>query len=255
MKKTTLITLLAIGSFSIVNYGALAAIPAGAAGASAAFNRAEMAAQLPPDLSVPAVLPPGIQDPSLLEAWIHVNEQQADIQLWQGATVSGHGLAQYLLEQTIPVVWDEENVCGSSSCSVLHCAAEVCTYDDDQPGADPIYVASSERGDMQGLITILAHETFHRTQPFGLVHSTRFEEYWAFFIGARLSRSDWPDFGANDPLDPNHLALWFVQTGMSSYLEYPEYPAAVAAMVYSEPYGGDPYSGIPAEAFGASQSR
>ncbi len=252
MKKITAITLLSIAAFSIVNNRSFSPAPAGEASGATAFNRPESAARLPPDLIVPPVLPHTIHDPLLLETWVRVYAQQEPIQLWEGVTVSGRGLAQYLLDHAIPVEWDTDHVCGNGSCSRLSCAAEHCTYADGKSGVTPIYVTPIERGDMPGLMNTLAHEIFHRTQPFGPVRSTRYEEFWAFVVGARISKSDWPSFGAYDPLDPNQLNLWFRENRLEYYFQYQEYPATIASRMYRGAYGGDPYSGIPTQAYGTS---
>jgi hypothetical protein len=280
MKKTTLITLLSLAAFSIVDQRIASAITARAAPEPAALNRPVIVARLPAGLIVPAVLPAGVQDPMLLEAWIRVYQQQDPIHLWGNVTVSGRGLALYMLEHSIPLVWDTGNVCGNGSCSVLSCAEDRCTYDDGKPapqGGDPaqhlsglgvpaphggevpsvapIYVALLKQGDMPSLISTLAHEIFHRTQPFGPVRSTRFEEYWAFLIGARVSKSAWPTFGAFDPLNPEQLNLWLQLNGLAYYFQYPEYPAGVASRVSPVSSAGDPYEGLPPQTVGSPATR
>ena len=279
MKKTTLITLLSIAAFSIVENRSFAAITAGAASQPAASNRSAIVARLPAGLIVPAVLPAGVQDPMLLEAWIRLYQQQDPIHLWGDVTVSGRDLALYMLEHAIPLVWDTRNVCGNGSCSVLSCAEDRCTYDAGKPapqggegptpqggevptpqgaevpGVEPIYVALVKQSDMPSLISTLAHEIFHRTQPFGPVRGTRFEEFWAFWIGARVSKSAWPSFGAFDPLDPQHLNLWLRLNGLGYYFQYPEYPAAVASQVHQTTASGDPHEGLPPQMFGTPETR
>ena len=272
MKKTTLITLLSIAAFSIVENRSLAANPAGAASQPAASSRSAIVARLPAGLIVPAILPAGVQDPMLLEAWIRLYQQQDPIHLWGDVTVSGRGLALYMLEHAIPLVWDTGNVCGNGSCSVLSCAESRCTYDDGKPapqggdpaqhlsglgvpGVAPIYVALVEQGDMPSLVSTLAHEIFHRTQPFGPVRGTRFEEFWAFLVGARVSKSAWPTFGAFDPLIPEQLNLWLRLNGLAYYFQYPEYPAAVASQVHQTTASGDPHEGLPPQMFGTPETR
>jgi hypothetical protein len=255
MKKTTLITLLTIAAFSTANNGAFAVQTSRAAAETVPAHLAVMMAGLPAGLVVPAVLPAGVQDSELLEAWIRVDQQQDAIQLWGDVTVSGRGLAQYLLEHGIPVEWDTGNVCRNGSCSVLACAKNDCTYDDGKPSVAPIYVAPVEHGDMPSLISTLAHEIFHRTQPFGPVRDTRYEEYWAFLVGARVSKSVWPSFGAFDPLDPEHLNLWLQLNGLDYYFQIPEYPAAAASRVHQPPASGDPHEGLPPQMFGTPATR
>lgn len=213
MKKTISNSLMSLTVIGIVFYGVFFVKPAGR--------------------DAGAVAGPNIQDAVLLEAWTHLDQHHAPIQLWDGGTLTGHDLAQYLLEQAIPVVWDTEHVCKGGACSRLHCADETCTYDDGKPGVDPIYVSLTEAQDMQNLVATLAHETFHRTQPFGAVPSTRFEEYWAFLIGAQISGAAWPTFDGYDPLISGYLTLWIRDHNLPGYYKLQDYPAAVASLVES----------------------
>ena len=230
MKKTMSISLMSIVALGIVSYGAFFVKTAGAS------------------------TEPNIQDPMLMEAWTRLYNHHDPIQLWDGSTLTGRDLAQYLMEQAIPVVWDTGHVCGDGSCSVLHCLGDTCTYEDGQAGVDPIYIYPTKTADMPSLVATLAHEIFHRTQPFGAVHATRFEEYWAFLIAARISNAVWPTFGIYDPLDPGHLNLWIKENGLDPYFELQEYPATVVPMTQSAYIGGDQFNGIPAAAFGISQN-
>lgn len=201
------------------------------------------------DQAIPSVLPTTIQDPMLMEAWIRLYNHQAPIQLWDGRTLTGRDLAQYLLSQAIPVVWDTDQVCGNGSCNLQYCTVDTCTHDDGKPGVEPIYIHLTKAADMQSLLGTLAHETFHRTQPFGAVWDTRFEEYWAFRIAANISGADWPNFGNYDPLDAGHLNLWIKENNLDPYFELQEYPATIVPLAQSAYVGGDPFDGIPAEAF------
>jgi hypothetical protein len=208
---------------------------------------------LPADLIVPSKLPANIEDPRLLEAWIRLYNYQDPIQLWNGGNITGRELAQFVLDQAIPVVWDTENVCQVGSCSVKHCLADTCTYEDGKPSAEPIYVYPNNATDMHSLITTLAHEAFHRTLPFGTVKDTRFEEYWAFRISVKITNEVGWVFGAYGPLDPDLLNLWFRENHQDYYFTLPEYPASVAPLVDIACSRGDPLAGIPLQAYGASQ--
>ena len=236
MKTTRLLILLTIASFLIVGNGAFPARPTGAADRLAAFNRSALLARLPPDMIVPPVLPLadlplGVQDPILLDAWIRVYQQQEPIQLWDSSTVTGRDLAQYLFDHNIPVVWDTGNVCSNSSCSIKHCHADGCVYDEGKPGVEPIYILPAYLTDPSGLVATLAHEIFHRTQPFGAVPTTRFEEYWAFVIAAHLSTTDALVFSGYDSLYPGDLTLWINENRIGAYLALPEYPASVIPLL------------------------
>src|SRR5215831_18223539 len=61
---------------------------------------------------------PAIQDPTLMEAWVRLHDRQDAIRLWDGSSLTGQNLADYLLDHGIPVAWDSGNVCGGGSCSV-----------------------------------------------------------------------------------------------------------------------------------------
>jgi len=230
MKKIMPIGLMSIVVLGIVSYGAFFVKTAGAS------------------------TEPNIQDPMLLEAWTRLYNHHDPVQLWDGSTLTGRDLAQYLMEQAIPVVWDTGHVCGNGSCSVHYCAEETCTYEDGKPGVDPILVYPTKAADMPSLVATLAHEIFHRTQPFGAVPATRFEEYWAFLIAAKISNAGWPKFGIYDPLDSGHLNLWIKENKLDPYFELPEYPATIVPQVQSAYMGSDQFNGIPAEAFGPSQT-
>ncbi len=211
---------------------------------------------LPADVVVPAKLPTGIHDADLMEAWLRLYAHQDPIRLWDGASLTGRSLAEYLGDHDIPVVWDTDQVCGGGSCSLKTCAAgqDVCSYDNGQPGVAPIYVRAGERGDMAAVMDTLAHEIFHRTQPFGAVRDTRFEEYWAFRIEYHISPEAWLTFGAYDPLDPNHLNMWLRENRLDPYFQLPEYPASVAAQVVAPTqHTGGAYEGLPAAAMGNNQ--
>ena len=101
-------------------------------------------------------------------------------------------------------------MCGGSSCSRLYCAEGgaytsngVCAYDDGQPGIDPIYLNAGARDQKAGqtarMARELAHEAFHRLQPFGQVKITQFEEYWAFYLETQVVKASYPDFKGYDP--------------------------------------------------------
>jgi hypothetical protein len=234
MKKALLIALLTITTMGIVSLPALFVKTAEAFMGPAANNRAALA-NLPADLTVPDTLPANIQDPMLLEAWVRLYNHQEPIRLWDGSTLTGRQLALYALDHALPIVWDAGRVCSGGSCSVRYCDGAVCQFDDRlHPGVKPIYIAAIGQPDatsMQFLAGTLAHEIFHRTSPFGAVADTKFEEYWAFRIGAAIGKNAAPNFNGIDPLISGELFIWLLKNKMPFYYSLPEYPASVAALV------------------------
>jgi hypothetical protein len=203
---------------------------------------------LPPDLAVPPRLPAGLPDAMLLEAWVRLYNEVEPIQLWGDRAVNGRVLAQYLLDQAIPVVWDVGQVCHAGACSRMYCLDQVCTYADATPGVDPIYIHPVWRDDMPALVGLLAHEIFHRTQAFGRVGDTRFEEYWALFIQTQVSPTSWLRFGQFDPLVPGQLVLWYETNHLERYLQLESYPAGITPLGRVGAGVGAPLDSIPPEA-------
>ena len=234
MKKTLFVTLITLAAMLIVNQRDLFVKTAEAFIGPASRNAA--LAQLPAGLVVPADLPSGIQDPVLLEAWVRLYNHQEPMQLWDGRTVTGRQLAQYALDHNLPIVWDTARVCGGGDCSVRYFnKGGVYSFDNPlHPGVQPIYIApiADPRGaNMQFLVGTLAHEIFHRTAPFGAVSDTKFEEYWAFRIGAAIGKNAAPNFDGIDPLTSGELYIWLLKNKLSFYYALPEYPVSVAALV------------------------
>jgi hypothetical protein len=184
---------------------------------------------------------PAIQDELILDGWNTLREMKEPIQLGDGIVVSGESLAHFLVESQIPVVWGSEEICGGSSCSKQYCTLDgVCSFEDGQPGIDPIYINPAVRSQGIGRIDRLArelgHEAFHRMQVFGSGKITQIEEYWAFYLDTQLVKADYPSFNGVDPQDPQQLAGWFTNHGMPGYLRL------------------DPYPGVPAQAIQVEQS-
>ena len=237
MKKTVLITLLTVAAMTIVNQRNLFVNVVEAFTSPDDARRAAAIAQLPAGLTVPDSLPAGVQDPILLEAWLRLYNHQEPIALWGGSTVTGRQLAQFALDHNLPIVWDTGRVCKGGDCSLRYCEPDsvVCAFEDRlHPGVKPIYIApiADPRGaNMQFLVGTLAHEIFHRTQPFGAVTDTKFEEYWAFRIGAAIGRNAAPNFDGINPLVSGELYIWLLKNKMSFYYGLPEYPASAAALL------------------------
>jgi hypothetical protein len=237
MKKTLFITLLTFAAMTIVNQRALFVKTVEAFTSPADALRAAAVAHLPAGLIVPQTLPANIEDPILLEAWIRLYNQQEAIQLWDGSTVTGRQLAQYALDHALPIVWDTGKACSGGSCSLRYLVNGAYVFDYGQSGGpEPIYIAPIDDPhgtNMQFLVGTLAHEIFHRTSPFGAVSDTKFEEYWAFRIGAAIGRNAAPKFDGIDPMVSGELFIWLLNNKLSFYYNLPEYPASVAALVAS----------------------
>jgi hypothetical protein len=235
MKKTLLAILMTLAAMAIVTQRAVFVKTAEAFVDPAAAARSAALADLPSNLTIPVDLPSRIQDPVLLEAWVRLYNHQEPISLWDGSTLTGRQLAQYAQEQAIPIVWDTDKVCQGADCSVRYCDGAVCSFEDRlRPGIQPIYIApiNEPHGtNMQFLVGTLAHEIFHRTAPFGAVTDTKFEEYWAFRIGAAIGKNAAPNFQGIDPLISGELFVWLLKNRMTYYYAFPEYPASVATLV------------------------
>lgn len=170
-----------------------------------------------------------VQDPLIQEGLNNLYSHQESIQLPNGGTITGKALAEFIVSNQIPVVWGSEDICGGGSCSIQYCRPDGhCSYEDGEPGIDPIYINPSIQnqsvGKLERLTQELAHEAFHRMQYFGEEHDSLFEEYWAFYVGAQSVQANWPNFEGVDPQDPKQLQRWFTVHGMMGYLYLPLYP-------------------------------
>jgi hypothetical protein len=174
-----------------------------------------------------------IPDPLLREAWQALYGNERRVTLPDGNTIIAHALAQFVLDHSIPVVWDTENVCDGDSCSVVYCVDGLCTHEDSAPGVDPIYISlffrALKEDQMGRLVESLAHEIYHRTQPFGQVRDSQYEEFIAIYLGAQISESTWQNFKGYDPRNPVCLVRWFNNHRLFPYLELPAYPQSMAA--------------------------
>ncbi len=183
---------------------------------------------------------PAIQDADILAGWEYLRNLQEPIQLPDSTVTSGRELAQFLVQQQIPVVWDEKDVCRGTSCSQQFCTLDgsECSYEDGTPGANPIYLNTGIREQGSGVIERLArelgHEAFHRMGHFGSGMVTQIEEYTAFYLDTQLVKADWPQFDGVDPQDPAQLAGWFTSHRMSGYLKFNPYPGVKGQAVQVE---------------------
>ncbi len=197
------------------------------------------AAPLPTKTIHPTVVPQPttIQDPLLLEGWNILYAKTEPVQLWDGRIISGHELAEYVLEYAIPIVWDSADFCDGNSCSLRYCKGDVCSYyDDSQPGVRPIFINPSIQTETETqtshLIDNLAHEIYHRTQPFGLAPDSLYEEFSAYYLGARISGVSWANFDDYNPLQSACLVKWFYDTRLlAGYKQFNTYSPSMIPSV------------------------
>ena len=228
MRKMLTISLLSVAIISTLAVASGLLKPADVTAAPEDPRRAALVAALSPELVVPQILPAAIDDPHMLEAWVRLYNHQEPIQLWDGSpTTTGRALAQFLLDQSIPVVWDVQNAC-HGSCSIRYCHTDgTCSYDDGQPGVEPILVHIMYANDIPSLVLILAHEAFHRTEPFGTGLDTRFEEYYAFKLESQITPAGAMKFDGFDPMVPAELDGWLHANQLDGYMVLPQYPSNV----------------------------
>jgi len=231
--KSTLITIVFLSTIIISSLAGWQLLSGEAHKAQAAGEAEQMGA-----ISQPAQSP-AIQDELILDGWNTLRGMKEPIQLGDGVVVSGESLAQFLVDSQIPVVWGSEAICGGSSCSKQYCTLDGdCSFEDGQPGIDPIYLNSAIRSQSSRMIERMArelgHEAFHRMQVFGSGKITQIEEYWAFYLDTQLVKADYPSFNGVDPQDPQQLAAWFTTHGLRGYLRLAPYPGIPAQVVQVE---------------------
>ena len=194
-------------------------------------NFDDMLIHLPRNITLPARLPCTIDNPALLEAWIHIYYNDKIAISWDGNQVTGSILAQQIIEREIPIQWDTEGKCQGSSCSIRYCVADTCDYEDGNPGVDPIYISLALKGDLSKVILAVIHEMYHRLEPFGTVRSSLYEEFWAYYVEAQLSGGGLQNFTGTNPLNLEDLRFWFETNQPGNYTQLPNYPAEIEGMV------------------------
>lgn len=203
-------------------------------------NVAQAAVEANPAVADQAqALSPAIQDEYILEGWNYLRSLREPV-VANGMVMSGENLARFLVENQIPVVWGSDEICGGSSCSRMYCAPDGnCSYEDGKPGIDPIYlnpaILTQDVGQVDRLVGELAHEIYHRMHPFGYGMISQIEEYWAFYVGAQVVNSNWPEFDGVDPQDPEQLRNWFYTNSLNGYLKLTSYPGGVAPSSKASP--------------------
>jgi len=171
-----------------------------------------------------------INDPQLAAAWESLNAIQTTALDWENRPLTGHELAQFILEASIPVQFDAEGKCRGSSCSIRYCAGNSCDFEDGNDGTDPIFISLKLKDDPTRLVRALAHEIYHRTEPFGSVRDTLFEEYWACAVEAQIVKSEEELFVGYDPRNPEDLARWFTVNQAGFYSGLDQYPEMVTIL-------------------------
>lgn len=184
---------------------------------------------LPPGTEIPEPLPKTIADPYLLTAWVYLYNQTNPITILDGLHLTGRDLAKLVFEQEIEVRWGSEEVCGGNSCAPRSVCYDLdCVANNNYVKVYPVYISQqyqdTDKFPLSQLAGGLAHELYHRTQPFGPVAASQYEEYWAYYIGAQIALIDWLKFDGYNPLDTTCLKAWFLDNDTSSYADLDPYP-------------------------------
>jgi hypothetical protein len=184
------------------------------------INPAVKAMQLPDDIVLPETLPTTIQDPILLEGWIRLYNSTQNCELWDGYTLNGQELAQYVVDQAVVITWNTNpNNIGSWS-------------DRDNTGTIYINPDFKEENEMQmiNLVSHMSHEIFHDLIPFNQKADTLYEEYWAYYVSYCISGQSLESFYAH-PMSAGSLTQWFYNNGLDNYLDmYEMYPGDLVAI-------------------------
>jgi len=180
-------------------------------------------------------IPGTIQDVVLQSAWSQLNQHTEPVELWDGYTTSGYLLAQFVLDHQIKITWGTDEICSGISCSYQVCKGEYCTHFNEDPTMNTIYMDRSYRGDRSGranLLSMLTHEIFHYSMPFGPVEDTLFEEYMAYYLGALISGENLHRFSEVNPFQPACLVDWFKKYNLyERYRQLKAYPLSMVPTV------------------------
>ena len=183
-------------------------------------NTAVKAMQQPVDLTVPETLPTTIQDPTLLEGWIRLYNSTQSCELWDGYTLNGQELAQYVVDQAVVITWNTSPIYIGS------------WADRDNTGTIYINPDFKEETEMQmiNIVSHMSHEIFHDLTPFNQKADTLYEEYWAYYVGACVSGLSLESFYTH-PMSAGSLKQWFINNGLANYLDdYEMYPGDLVAI-------------------------
>lgn len=181
----------------------------------------EVGKSIPVEARIVQTLSKLIADDQLREVWFYLYQQPQVLDFSENVRLCGHDLAMYIIEHRIPIIRSEEPPCTGAACSIISCWGEECLYVNED-GVKPIYIRLSgnslDYSEFSFLVDTMAHEIFHRMQLFGHVDVTQYEEYLAFYVGAKLLGSDWGEFEDYDLLNRSCLQRWFRHHGLDVYL-------------------------------------
>ena len=191
---------------------------------------------LPAEMVVPEELPSKINDPLLLAAWVILYNQVEPIEIHNGETINGRQIAEYALDNNVPVLWGSDEICRGNSCSYrTMCQDQRCVDKYKSKKASTLYMslryheASAEM--LRNLAGSMGHELYHHQLPFGPVRTSLYEEYWAYKIGGAISKADWATFDGYEPLKESSLVQWFTDHNWQGYTDRDVYPFTLNVQV------------------------
>lgn len=184
-------------------------------------NTAVTAMHLPANIAVPETLPTTVQDPVLLEGWIRLYNSRQNCGTWDGNTLTGQKLAQYVIDHHVVITWNT---------STMYIGSWV---DRDQTKTiyiNPVFKEEPGRK-MIHLVGEIAHEIFHDLTPFKQKADTLYEEFFAFYVGTCVSGMSTQNFENINPLSSDSLTLWFRINKPTCYLDdFEMYPKEMVAI-------------------------
>lgn len=191
----------------------------------------EASSYLEAGLDISDELPSTIGDAQLLAAWIYLYNQVDVIGMGDGSQWSGKALAELLLKNHVPVVWNTENQLLSYTVRP-NCADVKCSRRDEMDY--PIYISPRLKSSLVNQIAgTLAHEAYHHSEPYGKVADTLYEEYWAFKVGAIISDEAWVPLFDGEETNPFCLKQWFSGNFFVVDYQMQEYPEEISSQSQS----------------------
>jgi len=187
---------------------------------------------LPEGYEIPVKLPKGIEDAHLLVAWIYLYNQTDTISIQDDSVLSGRDLAMFVLNQQIQIRWGSDEICLGNSCAMRAlCPAPDCGIGSEKERSIPVYISQryqdSEAYPISRLAGSLSHELYHKTQPFGPVVSSLYEEFWAYYVAAQIEQSEWPIFDGYIPENHACLREWVHTNWQKTEFNMVDYPPSM----------------------------